>query len=406
MKNKKVIALALAAALAITAIIPSAVANAASAQAIGSDLPKVSATSSNVGMLVTSGPNLLVTTGNKVLSSKEISEKVTFTTSESGVYVHPDTDSKKIKIYAEVVEGSSANIEDGDEKEIDLTVENSKAEFTITLYENSDESKQQESVIRFYDDAAKTNKIAEATYIQGTASKSGSGGGSGGGSGTSKTETLADGSKRVTTVVKTANGTVTTVVTTAKDGTVTTVKRVENKDGSGSVSETVKYPDGSSKTVELVTDKNGNPVSLTCSRTSASGATTVKTYSASGSKLTLTNVESTKTSLIIPGKVKIDGKTFKVVKIGASALAKNTKLKKISITKNVSAIGKNAFKGDSKLKVVAINGKVTSVGKNAFSGIYKKATFKIKASKKVFKTVKAAVKKQSGVAKTVKYKRV
>nr|MCR5451521.1 hypothetical protein [Lachnospiraceae bacterium] len=65
----------------------------------------------------------------------------------------------------------------------------------------------------------------------------------------------------------------------------------------------------------------------------------------------------------------------------------------------------NAFNGDKNLKTIVIEGKVTSVGADAFSGINKNAVIKIDATKKNYKKIANAIKK-SGVAKTVKFKRI
>ncbi len=432
MKNKKILAFALAAALAITAVLPTTASAAAlkpSKATITGTLAKEqvetlnsnTTTQASIDVNGSSVDYLTITVTSKgafsiPATSKGAAHVYAFGTGMDGVTFKMDEANATDPTNSDMpLLSADSYLGDAESSTLTVTLPNSDGAFEVYVYIGYAEIDELikaldelEAGTRKLGDPLKGFAVKKITY---NVTEKSSGGSSGGGSGsgsssTSKTETLADGSKKVTTVTKTATGTVTTVTTTAKDGTVTTIKTVENKDGSGSVTETVKYTDGSSKSTELVTDKTGKAVSVTCSRTSAGGETTVKTYSASGSKLTLKDVDSTKSSLIIPGKVKIDGKTFKVVKIGASALAKNTSLKKISITKNVTSIGKNAFKSDSKLKTVAINGKVTSVGKNAFSGINKKATFKIKASKSVFKTVKAAIKKQSGVAKTVKYKRV
>ena len=59
---------------------------------------------------------------------------------------------------------------------------------------------------------------------------------------------------------------------------------------------------------------------------------------------------------------------------------------------------------ENPLTDINILGNVTSIGKNAFKSIKKNATFKITATKKVYKKVKARIAK-AGVPK-VKYKRI
>jgi mannan endo-1,4-beta-mannosidase len=71
-----------------------------------------------------------------------------------------------------------------------------------------------------------------------------------------------------------------------------------------------------------------------------------------------------------------------VTAIAKNAFAGCTKLKKVTIGKNVTSIGKNAFSGDSKLKTIIIKSKVlTKVGENAFKGIPSNATIKVPSSK-------------------------
>ena len=94
-----------------------------------------------------------------------------------------------------------------------------------------------------------------------------------------------------------------------------------------------------------------------------------------------------------------------VTGIAANALKGNTKAKKVIISSDIKTIGKNAFKGAKNLKTVEIGGPLNSVGKGAFSGINKNATIKIEASKAKFAATKKLI-KASGVAKTVKIKRV
>jgi hypothetical protein len=84
----------------------------------------------------------------------------------------------------------------------------------------------------------------------------------------------------------------------------------------------------------------------------------------------------------IPATVSINGTSYKVTAIAKNAFAGCTKLKEVTIGKNVTTIGKNAFSGASKLKTITIKSKVlTKVGANALKGISSKATIKVPASK-------------------------
>ena len=75
--------------------------------------------------------------------------------------------------------------------------------------------------------------------------------------------------------------------------------------------------------------------------------------------------------------MKLGGKSYKVTAVSDGACQNCSKLKSLTIGKNVKSIGKNAFYGCSKLKKITINTKqlkAKKVGVNAFTGV-KKATF-------------------------------
>lgn len=105
----------------------------------------------------------------------------------------------------------------------------------------------------------------------------------------------------------------------------------------------------------------------------------------------------------VPATVQLNGYTFKVTAINSKAFYKNTKLKAVSIGKNVKTIGKNAFAGDKKLKNIIIKGNVLKkVGTKAFKGISSKAKITVPAKK--YKAYKKLLKK-AGVKSTAKYKK-
>ena len=219
------------------------------------------------------------------------------------------------------------------------------------------------------------------------------------------TTTNKDGSKTTQIVSKSGSGTVTTTITRNLDGSKETVKVKENKDGSKSVTETKETVAGTKKTAEVSTAKDGS-VTVTTSVENKKGVSMEASYTADGNKLTLASVETKgKTSVSIPTTVECDGKTFKVTKIAEGALSGDKEIKSVTIGKNITAIGEGAFKGDSNLKSITISGKVKTIGKGSFEGINKKAVIKIDASKKEFKRIVKAI-KDSGIAKTVKFKRV
>ena len=107
----------------------------------------------------------------------------------------------------------------------------------------------------------------------------------------------------------------------------------------------------------------------------------------STSKKTVEYVKPSKktyTSVTIPATVKISGVTYKVTAISANACKGMTKLKKVTIGKNVSKIGSKAFYNCKKLSQITITSTTLSSGKvaaNAFAGTKKKAVVKVPKNK-------------------------
>ena len=94
--------------------------------------------------------------------------------------------------------------------------------------------------------------------------------------------------------------------------------------------------------------------------------------------------KKTYTNVTIPATVKIFGKTYKVTAISANAFKGMTKLKKVTIGKNVGKIGVKAFYKCKNLSQITIASTTLSSGKvagNAFSGTKKKAVVKVPKSK-------------------------
>lgn len=88
-------------------------------------------------------------------------------------------------------------------------------------------------------------------------------------------------------------------------------------------------------------------------------------------------------SITIPASVTINGISYQVTAIKASAFAKNKKLKTVVIGKNVKKIGKKAFYNCSKLKKVTFKGKkIKSIGAKAFKNTAKSITVKTPKAKK------------------------
>lgn len=120
---------------------------------------------------------------------------------------------------------------------------------------------------------------------------------------------------------------------------------------------------------------------------------------AAAKQVTVTGLSKKMTSLTIPATVKYNGMTFQVTSIGKKAFRKQTKLKSVTIGKNIKTIGASAFDGDKNLAKIKLSGTaIKSIGKNAFKGIKKNATFTVKKSKKAY------YKKLLNKAKTKNYK--
>lgn len=73
----------------------------------------------------------------------------------------------------------------------------------------------------------------------------------------------------------------------------------------------------------------------------------------------------------IPATVKISGKTYKVTGIRAKAFRKKTKIKKVTIGKNVTKIGAQAFEGCTSLTTVGGGAAVKIIDAKAFCGCKK-----------------------------------
>ncbi|MDO5422827.1 MAG: leucine-rich repeat protein [Eubacteriales bacterium] len=119
--------------------------------------------------------------------------------------------------------------------------------------------------------------------------------------------------------------------------------------------------------------------------TYTSGSLKYKVTKLSGSTGTATVVapkSKTATSVTIPATVKISGVTLKVTAIGDNAFKGMTKLKKVTIGKNVTKIGKTAFSQDKKLTKITVKGTaLKSIGKNALKGISSSAAIVVPKSK-------------------------
>ena len=129
-----------------------------------------------------------------------------------------------------------------------------------------------------------------------------------------------------------------------------------------------------------------------------------KIENAKNAQVTITSLDKKKSSIVIPDYITINGVKCKVITIKKKALYKGTKLKKLTIGKNVQTIEDNAFNGCKNLKSITIKSTVLKkVGKNAIKGIHKKAV--IKVPKKQYKKYKKLFGKKSGFKKPMKLKK-
>lgn len=107
--------------------------------------------------------------------------------------------------------------------------------------------------------------------------------------------------------------------------------------------------------------------------------------------------------VVIPATVNIEGTVYKVTAIADNAYKGCSKLKKITIGKNVVKIGKNAFAGCSKLKNIIIKSKaLKKVGKKALLGVNSRALIKVPKNK--YSEYKKMFEK-SGISRNIKIKK-
>lgn len=90
---------------------------------------------------------------------------------------------------------------------------------------------------------------------------------------------------------------------------------------------------------------------------------------------------------VIPPTVTTNGTTFVVSSVAKNAFVGCTKLKSVTIGKNVTSIGDKAFYNCKSLQKITIPAKVTKIGKQAFANCKKMKLITIKSSKLTAKSV-------------------
>lgn len=125
--------------------------------------------------------------------------------------------------------------------------------------------------------------------------------------------------------------------------------------------------------------------------TSGSLSYKVTSSGANGKKVAVIGPKSKKvTKVSIPDKVTVDGYDFQVTSISSSAFQKCTKLKKVTVGKNVTSIGSRAFYGCTSMTGITVNSKkLSSIGKQAFYGDKKLSSVSLRTAKLTSKNVGA-----------------
>jgi hypothetical protein len=117
-----------------------------------------------------------------------------------------------------------------------------------------------------------------------------------------------------------------------------------------------------------------------------------------------TNAVKTRTSLKIPGKIRVNDIYYDVTMIDCDALQGCTELKTVTIGRYMKQIRYGAFQGDSELKKVVFKGKkLNNVGDSAFKYTAAKLTFYMPAA--VVKKYKKILRSGTPGAST-RYKKV
>lgn len=137
-----------------------------------------------------------------------------------------------------------------------------------------------------------------------------------------------------------------------------------------------------------------------------------KTYTKSGYKYKVTTnnkvtmvgaTSKQKTSITIPDKVSLGGRSMTITAIGDKAFQNYKKLTKVKIGRYVTSIGTNGFAGDKKLKSITFTGdSLTKIGNSVWKNIYKKAVFNMPKKKK--KAYKKLLTKKTGYVSSMKIK--
>ncbi|SEM56455.1 Leucine rich repeat-containing protein [Butyrivibrio sp. ob235] len=177
--------------------------------------------------------------------------------------------------------------------------------------------------------------------------------------------------------------------------------------GSGNGVEETKNPDGSRTVTEVKETKDGTSnITVTNYNSKDEQISQYVFKQTKGTTLDLKNVNSKNLkTVVVPGAVKANGKTYKVTRIRKGFLKNCKQATKVDIGKNINTIDKNAFNYGKKVKTVIIRGKLKKVGKGAFKKTKKNVIIKVKTGAKNFEKNKTLLEK-SGLPKNATVKRV
>ena len=106
------------------------------------------------------------------------------------------------------------------------------------------------------------------------------------------------------------------------------------------------------------------------------------TYKSVGNTAAVIKSDKSQTSVVIPNKVKIGSKNYKVTKINSGVFKNSAKLRSVAIGDNVSSIGSGAFYGCNKLAKVTTRSasKLRTIGSSAFGKCVKLTSITIPKS--------------------------
>lgn len=140
----------------------------------------------------------------------------------------------------------------------------------------------------------------------------------------------------------------------------------------------VKWSNGLTNSTETITVTSDTTIVAEFSTTT--GLSQYQITSDSTVEVVQSNYYEHSTIVVIPEKVKIDGKTYSVTSIGEKAFADCIKLTSVIIPNSVINIGNKAFYDCYKLTSVTIPNSVISIGDNAFYDCYSLASVSISNS--------------------------